>query len=41
MLKVNSKNTRTNFQINFEHILHFCSSATIVNFKQVNAGWDY
>ena len=28
------------FIVNFEHILHFCSSVSIVNFEQVNAGWD-
>ena len=27
------------FIVNFEHILHLCSSAPIANFKQVNAGW--
>ena len=25
---------------NFEHISHFCSSVSIVNFEQVNAGWE-
>ena len=27
------------FIVNFEHISHFCSSVSIVNFEQVNAGW--
>ena len=27
------------FIVNFEHILHLCSSVSIVNFEQVNAGW--
>ena len=27
------------FIANFEHISHLCSSISIVNFKQVNAGW--
>ena len=25
---------------NFEHISHICSSVSIVNFEQVNAGWE-
>ena len=25
--------------VNFEHISHLCSSVSIVNFDQVNAGW--
>ena len=25
----------------FEHISHLCSSVSIVNFEQVNAGWEY
>ena len=28
------------FIVNFEHIPHLCSSFSIVNFEQVNAGWD-
>ena len=28
------------FIVNFEHISHLCSSVSIVNFEQVNAGWD-
>ena len=27
------------FIVNFEHISHLCSSFSIVNFEQVNAGW--
>ena len=27
------------FIVNFEHILHLCSSVSIVNFEQVNARW--
>ena len=27
------------FIVNFEHISHRCSSVSIVNFEQVNAGW--
>ena len=27
------------FNVNFEHISHLCSNVSIVNFKQVNAGW--
>ena len=27
------------FNVNFEHISHLCSTVSIVNFKQVNAGW--
>ena len=27
------------FIVNFEHISHLCSSVSIVNFKQLNAGW--
>ena len=26
--------------VNFEHISQLCSSVSIVNFEQVNAGWD-
>ena len=25
--------------VNFEHISHFCSSISVVNFEQVNASW--
>ena len=28
------------FIVNFEHISHLCSGASIVNFEQVNAGWE-
>ena len=28
------------FIVNFEHISHLCCSVSIVNFEQVNAGWD-
>ena len=27
------------FIVNFEHISHLCSSISVVNFEQVNAGW--
>ena len=27
------------FIVNFEHISHFCSSVSIVNFEQVNFDW--
>ena len=27
------------FIANFQHILHLCSSVSIVNFEQLNAGW--
>ena len=47
MFKVNNKATKTtpwlrlgSFIVNFEHISSPCSSACIVNFEQVNAGWD-
>ena len=45
MFKVNNKATKTtrgfgSFIVNFEHILHLCSSLFIVNFEQVNAGWE-
>ena len=44
MFKVNNKNTRRRrfgifITYFFEHISHLCSSASIVNFEQVNAGW--
>ena len=49
LLKVNNRNTRTKvwhmfkvrfgvFIVNFEHILHLCSSVSIVNFEYVIAG---
>ena len=39
MLKVNNKDTSSGvFIINFEHFTP-CSSVSIVNFKQLNAGW--
>ena len=28
------------FIVNFEHISHLCSTVSIVNFEQVNAGWE-
>ena len=28
------------FIVNFEHISHLCSSVSIVNFEQVDGGWD-
>ena len=44
MFKVNNKDTRTMpsgvFIANFEHISHFVLVFFIVNFEQVNAGWD-
>ena len=42
MYKVNNKTTKTtNIEhFSFEHISHLCSSVSIVNFEQVNAGWD-
>ena len=52
MFKVNNEDTKTTqilkrnwrrfgvFIVNFEHISHRCSSVSIVNFEQVNAGWD-
>ena len=46
MFKVNYKATKTTpwcrfggFIVNYEHVSHLCSSVSIVNFKQVNAGW--
>ena len=41
MFKVNNKATKTTpgFIVNFEHISHLCSSVSIVNFEQINAGW--
>ena len=38
MFKVNNKSTRTRFEISSK--LTPCSSASIVDFEQVNAGWD-
>ena len=47
MFKVNNEDTKTTpwrrfgvFIVNFEHILHLCSSISIVNFEQVNADWE-
>ena len=49
MFKVNTRNTRTKCEIcsklgifiaNFENISHLVR-VSIVNFEQVNAGWDY
>ena len=28
------------FIVNFENISHLCSSVSIANFEQVNAGWE-
>ena len=45
MFKVNDKDTKMMplrrfgvFIVNFEHISHLCSSVSIVDFEQVNAG---
>ena len=49
MCKVNNKATKTTpmarfgvdgFIVNFENISHLFSSVFIVNFEQVNTGWD-
>ena len=47
MFKVNNKATKMTpwrrfggFIVNFEHTSHLCSNVSIVNFKQVNAGWE-
>ena len=42
MFKINNKVIKVNkvFIVNFEHISHLCSSVSIVNFEQVNAGWS-
>ena len=37
MFNVNNK--ANGFIVNFEHISLLCSSVSIVNFEQVNAGW--
>ena len=29
------------FIVNFQHISYLCPTISIVNFEQVNAGWDY
>ena len=39
MFKVNNWRRFDVFIVNFEHISHLCSSVSIVNFEQVNAGW--
>ena len=36
MFKVNNK-----VEVNFEHISHLCSSASIVNFEHVITGWVF
>ena len=50
MFKVNNRNTRTkvchwrlfgSFTVNFDHISHLYSSVSIVNFEQVNTGWEH
>ena len=38
MFKVNNKDTKVNFIVNFKHISHLCSSVSIVNFEYVIAG---
>ena len=43
MFKINNKVIKVNkvfIIVNFEHISHLCSSVSIVNFEQVNAGWS-
>ena len=46
IFKVNNKDTKMMprrfgvFIVNFEHISHLCSSVSIVNFEEVNTGWD-
>ena len=42
MFKVKNKNTRTTgiFIVNFENISHLALMFPIVNFEQVNAGWE-
>ena len=47
MSKVNNKDTKRRhwrrfgvFIVNIEHSSHLCSSVSIVNFEQVNSGWD-
>ena len=47
MSKVNNKDTKRPhwrrfgvFIVNIEHSSHLCSSVSIVNFEQVNSGWD-
>ena len=39
MLKVNNKDTRT-MPLAYKTYLTPCSSVSIVNFEQVNAGWE-
>ena len=41
MFKVNNKDTKMTgvFIVNFEHISHFSSRISVVNFEHVNAGW--
>ena len=49
MFKVSNKATKNDanwrrfgvFIVNLEHISHLCSSVSIVNFEQVNAGWAH
>ena len=43
MFKVNNKDIRKTpgiFVVNFEHNFLHCSSVSIDNFEQANAGWD-
>ena len=43
MFKVNNKDTKTApfvFIVNSEHISYLSFSVSIVNFEQVNAGWE-
>ena len=39
MFKVNNKDTRTIFIVNFEHFTHF-SSISGVDLKQINVRWE-
>ena len=40
MLKVNNKNTRARCEMFSKLTIKTCSGVSIVNFEQVNAGWD-
>ena len=43
MFKVDTKTTQWRrfgvFIVNFEHISHLCSSASVIDFEHVIAGW--
>ena len=41
MFKVNNRNTRTRCEICSKLTITPCSSVSIVNFEQVNAGWVF